>query len=424
MFSFGHRAIRDLPFMLVAAVMALSLIGCSESQKGAEAVRGAGSSVSITVECESNLLFSRYDIAVYVDADSLGILDHGATKTFEATLTDGNHELRFEKEDDGSVDGSADISINGDTALKYRVKCTSSQIEVEQVDSVSPPFSSGEVSEKYHDELYRAFEDAGFINIREEELRDLPPGQSGKNWLAESVSIGGKESFSAQDAFAADEEVIITYHVLADLNPPASSGELEGMSYEDAVELFESAGFINVTTSSTSVSGMGGTVSSVKIGGFFGSPDFTTEDSFPFDAGVEITYYEDASTSDGSTQPSVEEVPEEDLSSLLTSSDTDASWFSSAYQGRTITFDGWVADMVNHENYDTRYDVLILAGDSGASPMTGPNFRLTDVNFFDMNVTNSDSLRSGNNITITAIVGEYNSTADWLELDPVSISVR
>ena len=41
-----------------------------------------------------------------------------------------------------------------------------------------------------------------------------------------------------------------------------------------------------------------------------------------------------------------------------------------------------------------------------------------------MNVTNADSLRGGDNITITAIVGEYNSTADWLELDPVSISVR
>lgn len=80
--------------------------------------------------------------------------------------------------------------------------------------------------------------------------------------------------------------------------------------------------------------------------------------------------------------------------------------------------------MVNHENYDTRYDVLILAGDNGVSPMTGPNFRLTDVNFYDMNVTNADSLRGGDNITITAIVGEYNSTADWLELDPVSISVR
>ena len=78
----------------------------------------------------------------------------------------------------------------------------------------------------------------------------------------------------------------------------------------------------------------------------------------------------------------------------------------------------------NHENYDTRYDVLILAGDNGVSPMTGPNFRLTDVSFYDMNVTNADSLRGGDNITITAIVGDYNSTADWLELDPVSISVR
>lgn len=422
--NFGYRAIRGLSCMLVAAAMALSLIGCSEGQAETEPNQDAGSSVSITVECESNLLLSKYDIAVYVDADSLGTLDHGTTKTFEATLADGDHELRFAKEDDGNVDGSVGISINGDTSLKYRVKCTSSQVEIEQIDSVFPPISSDEASTKYHDELYRAFEEAGFTNIREEELRDLTPDQSDKNWLVGSVSIGGAESFSVQDAFAADEEVVISYHVLADLNPPASSDELEGMGYENVVELFEDAGFINVTTTSTSASGVGGTVSSVKIGGIFGSSDFTTSDSFPFDAGVEITYYEGASTSDESMQPPAEEVPEEDLSSLLASSDTDASWFSSAYRDRTITFDGWVADMMNHENYDTRYDVLILAGDNGVSPMTGPNFRLTDVNFYDMNVTNADSLRGGDNITITAIVGDYNSTADWLELDPVSISVR
>ena len=410
--------------MLVAAVTALSLIGCSESQNEAEAGQETGSSVSIAVECESNLVLSKYDIAVYVDGDSLGTLDHGTAKTFETTLADGSHELRFAKEDDQSVDGTVGISVNGDTALGYRIKCTSSQVEIEQIDSVSSPISSDEVSTKYHDELHRAFEGAGFTNIREEELRDLTPDQNSRNWLAESVSIGGKTSFGVQDTFAADEEVVITYHVLADLNPPASAEELEKMSYEDVVELFEGAGFVNVTTSPTNASGVGGAVLSVKIGGVFGSSDFTKNDSFPFDAGVEITYCEGDSVSDELEQLSAEEVPAEDLDSLLSSSDTDATWFSSAYQGRTITFDGWVADMMNHENYDTRYDVLLLAGDNGASPMTGPNFRLTDVNFNDMNVTNADSLRSGDNITITAIVGEYNSTTDWLELDPVSISVR
>ena len=68
--------------------------------------------------------------------------------------------------------------------------------------------------------------------------------------------------------------------------------------------------------------------------------------------------------------------------------------------------------------------MLVLAGDGNAGPSTGPNFRLTDVSIYDMNVLNSDTLREGDNISITAIVGEYDSTADWLELEPVSISVR
>ena len=384
---------------------------------------------SITIECETNLLLSRYDLDVYVDDIHQGSMDHGASKTFDVSLSDGDHTLRITEKGDSSVDGSADFSVNGDTSLKYKVKCTMSQVEIEAVGALNPPISSSEVSSMYHDEAHRAFEESGFSNITEEELRDLSPEDRGRNWYTSRISIDGEDDFTKDDSFLADDEVVITYHVLADLNAPASSDELEGMNYEEAVKLFEDAGFINVTTATVSGSGVVGTVSSVRIGGFFGSSDFSEADAFPFDDGVEITYYEAASPTGGSGQSSTgeasAEVPLEDLNALLSANDmTDLSWFSSKYKGSTITFDGWVASMMNHGDYDTRWDVLVLVGDSGADSTPGPNFRLTDVNFYDMNVTNSDSLREGDNITIAATVGEYDSARGYLELDPVSISVR
>lgn len=424
--------------MRKAALRALSIAGvlvisffvssCSSGEGAAEETQAAGNATSITIECEENLLFSRYDLDVFVDEAHQGSMDHGTSKTFDVNLSDGEHTLRITEKDNGSVDGSVDFSVDGDASLKYKVKCTNSQVEIEAVETLNPPVSSSDTTSMYHDEVHRAFEEAGFSNIKEEELRDLPPKDRNRNWYTGSVSIAGKDDFTQDDSFLADDEVVIAYHVLADLNPPASSDELEGKNYEEVVKQFEKAGYINVTATAINGSGTAGTVSSVRIGGLFGSSNFSKADTFPFDDGVEITYYKTASPTGDSEQPSDEEtsteVPSEDLSKLLSSSDTNASWFSSAYRGRTITFDGWVAGMMNHENYNTRYDVLILAGSNGSSPMTGPDFRLTNVNFYDMNITNSSSLREGDNITVTAIVGEYNPTSDWLELDPVYISIR
>lgn len=274
-------------FFLVVFTSACGSDG-EDSERGLTGDRA----VSITIECESNLVFSRYDLDVYIDGVLQGSLDHGTSKTFEMNLADGDHALRITKKGDDGVDGNVEFSIDGDITLKYKAKCTNSQVEIEEIDVLNPPISSSEASSQYHDEAYRAFEEAGFTNIREEELRDLTPDQQNRNWYTDIITVGGRDDFSEEDSFLADDEVVITYHVLADLNVPASSSELEGRNYEDVVSMFEDAGFINVTTRTTGASGAASTVSDVCIGGIFGTTDFSAEDKFAFDSGVEITYYE------------------------------------------------------------------------------------------------------------------------------------
>lgn len=421
-----HRSAQKVLLAACIFVLAFVLSGCGDQEETHDTNQANGQPVSITIECESNLLLSKYDLDVYVDDEYQGSLDHGTSKTFDIGLSEGDHVLRVSKEGDSGVDGSADFSVSGSESLKYLVRCTHSQVEIEPVENVYPPFSSSDASDTYHDEAYRAFADAGFTNITEEELRDLPLSQRNRNWYTDNIEINGNDSFDTDESFKADDEVVITYHVLADLNPPASSSELEGRDYEDVVDAFEQAGFINVTARETSASGVAGTVSEVCIGGLFGSTDFSMNDIFAFDAGVEVLYCKGEMDNDlpeaSQSEPAQESVPDSDVQKLITSTDTNAEWFSSAYRGKTITFDGWVADLQNHDSHDTRWDVLILAGDYGDG--RGPNFRLTDVAFSDMHVENADELRNGDNITITATVGDYNSASDWLELDPISISVR
>lgn len=414
---------RKMAILLFALVLVFALGGCESDSKRSEqeaaGIQGEHA-VSITIACESNILLSRYDLDVYLDDELLGSLDHGTTKEFSLGLDDGTYDLCIAERGNRDVDGNLSFTIDGDSALKYRAKCTQDQVELSQVDSTTPPSSSDDLSSYRHDEVHEAFEAAGFTNIREEEVRDLAPNQRDHNWLTGTVSIAGDDDFNSTDYFFVDDEVVITYHVLADLQVPASSADLKGRSYEDVVSSFTNAGFTNVTASASSDTGQAGTVLEVRIGGFFGTADFSASDTFPFDADIEVMYYE-KSPEGHANEP--ESVPDDELNKLLSQSGGDASWFSEAYKGKTITFDGWVGSLQNHENYTTRWDVLILAGDNGGAS-SDLNFRLTDVSFLDMNVVNSDALHQGDNITITAIVDDYNATAGWLELQPVSISIR
>ncbi|MDM5293223.1 DUF4839 domain-containing protein [Peribacillus simplex] len=64
--------------------------------------------------------------------------------------------------------------------------------------------------------------------------------------------------------------------------------------------------------------------------------------------------------------------------------------FAKRYDGRTIEFDGNIANMMHHENYTTRYDILIYAGDYSETTAIGPSFNFEDVNISDLKLTGSE----------------------------------
>ena len=101
--------------------------------------------------------------------------------------------------------------------------------------------------------------------------------------------------------------------------------------------------------------------------------------------------------------------------------------FVDKYSGRTIEFDGSIADMASHGDYDTRYDILIAPGDKGPEPTVGPAFKFEDVNVFDLNlvgVNKPDAIGEGDRFRFVAQIVEYNPTQCLLFLKPVSTGVR
>ena len=83
--------------------------------------------------------------------------------------------------------------------------------------------------------------------------------------------------------------------------------------------------------------------------------------------------------------------------------------------------------MQNHENYDTRFDILINAGNFDPEAFYGPNFRFTDVNSIDLGIDNlwlEHELSIGTNVHVVAKLGKYNSDTTIYELEPVKVTVR
>ncbi len=330
--------------------------------------------VSVEIECVENLLFSTYDVDVYIDDSWEGSIDHGASETFDLTLTKGIYEIKLVSADDDEITGAISIDIHKDESLKYKISCTSTKINVETIvgtiaeygeDESPMPQSASDFKYENYADVQKALEDAGFTNISFEILYDIVIGWTEEGEV-DSVSVNGTTDFEKGDIFKKDAPIVITYHMNEDDDPNKPSES---------------------------------------------EPPETTTEPEPDPEPVENL--------------TAENCP--DLAALLAlrdPSDPSVAAFASKYSGQVIEFDGCVTAMQNHGSYTTRWDVLLGAGDFDANSMRGPNFRLTDVNYYDMNVTGGDSVYTGLNVHIVAEVGAYNANTTLFELDIISMEIR
>ena len=120
----------------------------------------------------------------------------------------------------------------------------------------------------------------------------------------------------------------------------------------------------------------------------------------------------------------------EDMAALFKVGDFDPfiSEFAKKYSGRIIQFDGYIASMMPHDGYETRFDILIYTGNYGESSGNALNFKFEDVNIVsDLKLTGSnipEYISEGQNLRITAEVEEYDEASGLFFLKPVSTEIR
>ena len=119
-----------------------------------------------------------------------------------------------------------------------------------------------------------------------------------------------------------------------------------------------------------------------------------------------------------------------ELAKLLRSPQDDelAAAFAAKYAGRAIEFDGNLGAMQHHDDQQTRYDMLIIAGDFDENKVIGPMFRFVNISpVLDLHPTAKnppDSIQVGDNLHVVAKVGEFNELASTWELEPIHVDHR
>lgn len=230
------------------------------------------------------------------------------------------------------------------------------------------------------------------------------------------------------------------------IDVPASSRDFEGKDYKDVVGDFKSVGFTNVETKAirdliTGWLTKDGEVEKVTIGKL---STFDAEQRFAKDAKVVVWFHtfpepspkpeESHERSKPNTKPDdtvLTVLNNPDLAALLALGDNCAdsvATFARKYEGRTISFDGNIADMAPHGSYATRFDFLIYPGDYSEVTARGPSFQFRDKNVVhDLHLTGDnipDTIGRGQNLHVTAELGEYNPETCLYQLTPVETRIR
>lgn len=332
--------------------------------------------VKINIDFISNFFFDKYSVDVELGYKELGTLSHGEDDTYELWLEPGKHKITFRKHSYKKPEKEVEFTIRGETEVTYQITCHEDSIHVEQTEFIDKgavgegeamvPGSAWDFKYDNYKEVETELKNAGFTNIKTAILYDIVWGWTSEGEV-DSVSINGNDDFSKGDVFKKDAEIVITYHMWEedDPNRPTESETTKPSS----------------TTQDKPV---------VK------DPNITIDNNADFAALMKITDQTDAAT---------------------------IRSFVNSHKGKVVEFDGCVALMMQHGNYKTRFDVCLAGGDY-TGRVYGPLFSFEDVNFYEMNVSGTDTVAGGMLFRIAGEIKGYSTEGGYIILEPVFMRAR
>ena len=145
----------------------------------------------IEIDFAENLVFSRYDVELYLDDQYIATLPHGKFFTQLLDVSIGNHNLIF-KERNGGNYNSEQINVSTDSTFTCRIETSSSRIDVSKKHITE---SIGETTIKMpntvgmlYSEALKELRKLGFVNIDYNTVGDHFIWDD-DNWLVQAQNI-------------------------------------------------------------------------------------------------------------------------------------------------------------------------------------------------------------------------------------------
>ena len=183
------------------------------------------------------------------------------------------------------------LRIFGVLALIIAILIGGAYYEIKMLTPVGT--ASSALIGKEYEAVITILEDAGFTNIRTNEISDLPLNKISEENKVVSIKIGLFEEFSDDSKIPSNFPVVITYHTLEKFPLPLSSKDAKGANYQDVMKSFKDAGFENIAleVEYDIITGWmtdDGEVKSVTVNG---DNKFSAGNEYRADAEVIITYH-------------------------------------------------------------------------------------------------------------------------------------
>ena len=115
--------------ILVLMVIVSMMMTVFFSSSFAEAASDETYKLTIKIDFEGNLIFSRYNVRLKLDGKQIALMKHGEDYSGTQTVSPGGHVITFVKEDNNSVNGRAEVVVEGDTTFSCGIYVYSDMIE-------------------------------------------------------------------------------------------------------------------------------------------------------------------------------------------------------------------------------------------------------------------------------------------------------
>lgn len=127
--------------------MVFLFAGCSSSGSPEEKkfeFDGPTVSTTIKVECDSNLVFSRYNLIASIDGVEIGEIAHGGMEIFHVDLAVGSYELTLANAEDTKVKGIVPFTVDETNhSFEFKASCTKDRVNID-LTSPNPETATSE----------------------------------------------------------------------------------------------------------------------------------------------------------------------------------------------------------------------------------------------------------------------------------------